>query len=81
MFFKMGVLKKFSNFTGNYLCWSLIIKVEACNFINKRLQHRCFSVKFAEFLRTPFFTEHLRRLLLYSYIRSKHLQNILDEKL
>ena len=31
------------------------------NFTGK---HRCFLVKFAKFLRTPFFTEHLRRLLL-----------------
>ena len=25
---------------------------KACNFIKKRLQHRCFPVKFAKFLRT-----------------------------
>ena len=36
----------------------------ACNFIKKRLQHWCFPVKFAKLLRIPFFTEHLRRLLL-----------------
>ena len=34
------------------------------NFIKKRLQHRCFPVKFAKFLRTPFLTEHLQWLLL-----------------
>ena len=38
--------------------------LQACNFIKKSLQHRCFPVKFAKFLRTPFFTEHLRWLLL-----------------
>ena len=38
----------------------------ACNFIEKRLQQRCFPVKFAKFLRTPFFTEHLWRLFLFS---------------
>ena len=27
--------------------------LKACNFIKKRLQHRCFSVEFAKFLRTP----------------------------
>ena len=32
--------------------------MKACNFIKKRLQHRCFSLKFAKFLRTPLFTEH-----------------------
>ena len=26
----------------------------ACDSIKKRLQHRCFPVKFAKFLRTPF---------------------------
>ena len=41
-------------------------KVEAwaCNFIKKRLWHRCFPVNFAKFRRTPFLTEHLRWLLL-----------------
>ena len=39
----------------------LFNKVE---FIKKRLQHRCFSVKFVKFLRTLFFTEHLLQLLL-----------------
>ena len=32
--------------------------------LKKRLQHRCFPVKFAKFLRTPFFSEHLCWLLL-----------------
>ena len=30
------------------------------NFINKRLQHRCFHVKFEKFLRTPYFEEQLQ---------------------
>ena len=38
--------------------------LKACNFIKKRLQHRYFPVKFAKFLRTPFFTEYIRQLLL-----------------
>ena len=38
--------------------------LKACNFIKKRLQHRSFPVKFAEFLRIPFFTEYTRWLLL-----------------
>ena len=40
--------------------WSL----QACKVIKKRLQRRCFPVKFAKFLKTPFFTEHLRWLRL-----------------
>ena len=30
-----------------------VAALKACNFIKKRLQHRCFPVKFAKFLRTP----------------------------
>ena len=33
-------------------------------FIKRRLQHRCFPVKFATFLRTPCFAEYLWWLLL-----------------
>ena len=36
----------------------------ACNSIKKRLQYRCFSVKFTKFLRTPFFIGKLQWLLL-----------------
>ena len=65
MFFKVGVHKNVANFTEKHLCWSLfVIKLQAfrpgCNLIKKRLQHRCFSVKFGKFLRTSIFTEHLR---------------------
>ena len=38
--------------------------VKACNFIKKRLQHRCFPVKFAKFLRTPILKNFCERLLL-----------------
>ena len=47
-----------------YLCSSLfLIKLQAlspqvCNFIKKRLQHRCFPMKFGKFLRTCIFEEH-----------------------
>ena len=49
IFFKIGVLKNFAYFTGKHLCWS-----EACNCIKKRLQHGCFPVKSAKFLRSSF---------------------------
>ena len=29
-------------------------RCQACNFIKKRLQHRCFPMKFTKFLRTLF---------------------------
>ena len=34
MFFKIGILKNFANFTGKHLKWNL----KACNFIKKRRQ-------------------------------------------
>ena len=46
---------------------SLFIKVvglKTCSSIKKRLQHMYFSVKFAKFLRTTFFAERIRWLLL-----------------
>ena len=60
MFFKLGVLKNFANFTEKHLCQSLLL----INFVRNRPQRRWFPVKFAKFLRTPFFVEHLRLLLL-----------------
>ena len=35
------------------------------DFITKKLQQRCFPVKFAKSLRTPFLTQHLQWLPLY----------------
>ena len=56
---KKGVLKSFEN--------SAILQLlEACNFIKKRLWHRCFPVNFAIFLRTCFLQKTSRRLLLAS---------------
>ena len=49
-------VKHFAIFTRKY--------PKACNFIKKRLQHRCFAVKIAIFLRTPFLKNICERLLL-----------------
>ena len=48
------------------LYWILIQKFrsQACNFIKKDFLAQVFSCEFAKFLRTPFFIEHLRWLLL-----------------
>ena len=46
------VVKKFAKFIGN--------QALPATLLQKRLWHRCFPVNFAKFLRTPFFTEHLR---------------------
>ena len=41
-----------------------VADVQACNFNKKRLQHRCFPVKFVEFLRTLTLKNICERLLL-----------------
>ena len=77
----MDALKNFANFTGKKpVLESLPNKVAGlniCNFIKKRLQHRCFSMKFHKFLRRPFFKEHLRWLLLEGVCKGTSLVKIL----
>ena len=72
VFCKKSVLKNFAKFTEKHLCQSLFFNKVAglrpATLLKKRLWHRCFSVNFAKFLRTPFLTEHLRWLLLNSEI-------------
>ena len=49
MFFKIGAIKNFADFTENHMCWRLFNKaadLKTYNIIKKRLQHRCFAVKF-----------------------------------
>ena len=55
-----GVLKNFANFTGKDLSWSFFLT----KFIEKRLQHRCFSVQFAKFLKKSNLENICERLLL-----------------
>ena len=55
MFFKIGVLKNFADFKGKHLCWILFLIIRLATLFKKRLKHRCFPVKLAKFLRTPFF--------------------------
>ena len=56
MFFEVGVFTtSFANFTEKHLCWSLFEAI----FMKTKLQHRCFPVKFAKFLKTLSFTGHL----------------------
>ena len=46
---------------------SFLIRLQAYTTLSKkRLWHSCFPVNFVKLLRTPFFTEHLWELLLYS---------------
>ena len=45
-----------------------VVGREACNFIKKRLQHRCFPMNIAKFLRTPILKNIYKRLLLFVLI-------------
>ena len=53
-FFKMLFLKFLLISQENACVEVSLNKVAACNFIEKRLQHRCFPVKSVKFLRTSF---------------------------
>ena len=44
----------------------------------KRLWHRCFPVNIATFLKTPFFTKHLRWLLLSEQLKEVSLDDKLE---
>ena len=72
MLFKRGVFKNFTNFIESVLeyLFNKVTGLKIYKVIKKRLQHRCIPVKFATFLRKPFFTEHLWWLLLNKPKRS-----------
>ena len=58
---------------------------KACNFIKKRLQHRCFPVNIAKLLGKTFFIEQLLWLLLnfvvcQRILQKKYLRNILKAR-
>ena len=67
--YKKGISKKFPKFTGKHLRQSVFFNKVAsfrlATLFKKILCHRCFSVNFTKFLRTTFFVEHLRWLLLF----------------
>ena len=69
VFCTKGVLKHFANFTGKHLRQSLFFNKAAdlrpATLLKNRPWHRCFSVNFTKFLRTPVFIEHIWWLLLY----------------
>ena len=51
MFFGTGALK---NFAMLEFLFNKVACLQICNFIKKRLQHWCFSMKFAKSLRASF---------------------------
>ena len=55
------------------------ISLRPATLLKKSLQYRCFSVNFAKFPTTPFFTEHFRQLLLiYSLVLLYYVSVIPD---
>ena len=69
MFHKKKLFLKISQYSQENTCWTLFNKVavpEACSSIKKRLQHRCFPVYIAKFLRTAILKNIYERLLLTS---------------
>ena len=76
---KKGVLKNLTKFTEKYLCWSLyfnkVVGLTPATLLKKRLQHRCFPVNFANFLRTLFLQNNSGRLHLHGhkFSRLRHI--------
>ena len=63
---RKDALRNFAKFTGKHLCQGLFMSgPKACNFIKKRLWHKCFPLNFAKFLRIPFLQNTSERLLLF----------------
>lgn len=54
VFYNKDVLKNFAKVTRKHLLRSLFLnKAASWNFIKKAVQHSCFSVIFAKYLKTP----------------------------
>ena len=71
IFFKIGVIKNFTNFIGKHQCWSIFsIKLQAWRPATLLKRGSNTGVFLWKFLRTPFFTEHVQWLLLKKPRRS-----------
>ena len=46
--------------------------LQACNFIEKKIQPSCFPVKFAKLLRIPILKKRCERVLLENAVTSKN---------
>ena len=75
MFFKIRFLKKFRNIHKktpvSVSLFNKVASLQTYNFIKKRLQHGCFPVNIAKFLRRAFLIEHLPWLPLHLLIFTK----------
>ena len=77
MFFKIGVLKSFANFTGKHQCWSLfLIKLKRESnkgILLKRDSNTGVFQGIYKILKNTFFTEHFRSSILDVSERSLHV--------
>ena len=55
------------------LLFNKVACLKDCNFINKRLQHRCFPATFAKFLRTSLVAASEYRIEIFFVISEKTL--------
>ena len=69
---KNAVLQNFATFTGKYMYWSLFL----INFVKNRLQHKCFLVNIAKFLRIPTLKNICKRLFFKIFDRESMLSEI-----
>ena len=78
MFFKIDVLKNFASFTENHLYWSLFFKKFAGPATLLKTDSSTIIFQLNCFLRTSYFTEHLRWLLLTvnCYFQKFHLRYV-----
>ena len=69
---KKALLENFTIFTGKYMCSSLsntMAGLQACNFIKKRLQCRCFPANIAKLLRTSVLKNTCERQPILIFLR------------
>ena len=66
LFFKIGVLKHFTNFTGKHLCWSLFLK-RSLKVFKRRDSNKGLFLWTLQKFKTTYFVKHLRRLLFYCF--------------
>ena len=64
---KQGFLKKFRNIHRRTPVLESLFNKVACNFIKKRLQHKCFPVSIAKFFKTPILMNIYKQLLLCTW--------------
>ena len=74
MFYKESCFKKFRKpqwkTPVSKRCLNKVAGPEPASFLEKRLQNKCFPVKFAKFLRTPILKNICKRVLLEVYIKA-----------